>query len=141
MTEENPIFNLYHRVHKELVKRIKRMAEPYEFNRGELPILARLIKKGDGVTQKEIMGDLPVSKSTMSKTINNLVQKGYLSKEEDPRDRRATRIYLTGKGEEVRDTIREIEREVEKRMLKGLDESEREELTGYLEKLLKNLKD
>lgn len=140
MAEENKIFNLYHRVHKELIKNIKRIAEPHEFNRGELPILATLIKQGDGVTQKEILGNLPFKKSTMSKKVNKLVQKGYLRKERDPEDRRATKIYLTEKGMKEENKIRKIDRKVEKIMLEGLNEVEKENLAIYLEKLLKNLK-
>lgn len=141
MTEENTAFNLYHRVHKELIKNIRRIAEPYEFNRGELPILARLTKRGDGITQREMLGNLPITKSTVSKTINNLVQKGYLRKEKDPEDKRATKIYLTEKGERAGDTIKEIDEKVEKIMLKGLNEREEEDLIKYLKKLLKNLED
>ncbi len=105
MAEENSIFNLYNRVHKRIVENIRRMAEPYEFNRGELPVLVRLIKGGDGITQKEILEDLSISKSTLSKTVNNLAQKGYLRKEVDPEDKRATRIYLTEKGKGTEDVL------------------------------------
>lgn len=141
MAEENKIFELYHRVHKELLNNVKRIAEPYEFSRGELPILVRLIKGGDGVIQKEILNKLPISKSTVSKTINNLVKKGYLKKEKDPGDRRSTRIYLTDKGRKAENTIREIVGKVESIMVKGLSDEEREELTEYLERLLENLKE
>lgn len=139
MKDEVSIFNLYHRVHKELIENIKKMAEPYDFNRGELPILARLIKGGDNVSQKEIRESLPISKSTISKTINNLVKKGYLRKEEDPKDKRATLICLTEKGEKVGEVIRDIDKKAEKTMVEGFSESEKEELTSYLERLLMNL--
>ncbi|KXA92855.1 hypothetical protein AKJ66_03375 [candidate division MSBL1 archaeon SCGC-AAA259E22] len=139
MVEENSIFNLYHRVQKRIVENIRRMAEPYEFNRGELPVLMRLIKKGDGITQKEILEDLPISKSTLSKTVNNLAQKGYLRKEVDPEDKRATGIYLTEKGKGTEDVLNEIGEKVEKVMLRGFSEKEKGELTGYLEELLNNL--
>ncbi|MFP4006249.1 MAG: MarR family winged helix-turn-helix transcriptional regulator [Candidatus Hadarchaeia archaeon] len=139
MGDENTIFNLYHRVHKELIEAISLMAGPYEFNRGDLPVLARLVKGGDGVTQKEILEDLPISKSTMSKIINNMSQKGYLRKEKDPEDRRATLIYLTEKGKKTEKAIREIDTRVEKIMLKGFSKEEKERLSGYLERLLENL--
>lgn len=139
MTDENGISDLYHRAHRKLVKRINRIVEPYELNRGELTILATLMEKGDGFAQKEILADLPISKSTMSNTIDNLVEKGYLRKEEDPEDKRVTVIYLTEKGEEAESTVREIDKKVVEMMLKRFSESEKEELTEYLEKLLKNL--
>ena len=139
MSNDAEIFNLFHKVYKELILNIKDMAEPYEFNRGELPILARLIKNGDGVTQKELLEDLPISKSTMSKIINKLVDKGYISKEKDPEDKRATKIFLTEEAGKAEEKIREIDVEVESKMLQGLEDDERKELREYLEILYENL--
>ncbi len=139
MSNDSEIFNLFHRVYKELILNIKSMAEPYEFNRGELPILARLIKGGDGVTQKKLLEDLPISKSTMSKVITNLVDKGYIRKEKDPEDKRATKIFLTEEAGRAEEKIREIDGEVERKMLQGLDDGERKELREYLKKLFENL--
>ncbi len=139
MEGNESIFDLYHKVHKELIKNIKRIAGPYEFKRGELPILAKLIKRGDGITQREMLDNLPISKSTMSKNIDNLVQKGYLRKEKDPEDRRATRIYLTDKGKRAEETIREIDSKVEKIMLEGLNESDKSKLKEYLKTILESL--
>lgn len=140
MAKERTVSNLYHKVYKELVKNLRQISEPYEFNRGELPVLAKLIKRGDGITQKEILDDIPITKSTMSKIISSLVQKGYLEKRKDPDDRRATKIYLTEKGRKAGNKIKEIDRKVEKIMLKGFTENEKEDLTVYLRELLKNLK-
>ena len=139
MTVENSIFNLLNRVHKRAVENARRMAEPYEFNRGELPVLVKLIKRGDGITQKEILEDLPISKSTLSTTVNNLAQKGYLRKEVDPEDKRATRIYLTEKGKEKKNVLNEIGEKVEKTMVRSFSEEKKEKLTEYLEELLNNL--
>lgn len=141
MPEEDSILNLYLRVHKELVKNLKQSVEPYEFNRGELPILVKLIKGGDGVSQKEIRESLPISKSTTSKTVDNLVRKGYLRKERDSEDRRVTLIYLTDKGREIEDVIKDVEKRAGKRMLENFSEEERDRLAMYLERSLEGLKD
>lgn len=138
MTDEDSVFDLYHKVHKEIIKNIKNSVKPHDFNRGELPVLGRLTEKEDGASQKEIRNDLPISKSTMSKTIDNLTQKRYLRKEKDPKDRRSTLIYLTERGKEMESVIEEVNRKTEKIMLRGFNESEEEELTEYLEKILKN---
>jgi len=139
MSNDAEIFNLFNKVYKELILSIKSIAEPYEFNRGELPILAWLIKNGDGVTQKKLVGELPISKSTMSKVINNLVDKGYIRKEKSSKDRRVTKIFLTEEAGSVEDKVREIDDDVESKMLEGLDAGERKELRDYLERLFENL--
>lgn len=138
-SEEDSIHKLYQRVHKNLIKLIRSELEPYDFNRGEFPLLFKLIKNGDGVTQKEICQRLHVSKSTTSKIIKRLVEKGYLRKEKDPDDKRASRIFLTDKKEEIEDLIKEIDQKAENRMLEGFDEKEKKELKGYLNRILDNL--
>lgn len=141
MMNDNSIFDLYHRVHRELIKNLRELLRPYDFNRGEIPVLAWLIKDGDGVSQKKIRGDIPVCKSTMSKTVDNLSEKGYLRKEKDFKDKRSTLIYLTEKGKKVEDIIRETDRTVEDIMLKGFSSDERENLSKYLQKISRNLRE
>ncbi len=139
--EEDTIHKLHQIVHKKLIKYIRWELEPYDFNRGEFPMLFKLIKKGDGKTQKEICKGLHVSKSTTSKIIHRLVDKGYLRREPDPEDKRAVRIYLTDKKEEVEDLIKEIDRNAENKMLKGFEGEEKRKLRDYLKRIMDNLKD
>ncbi|MBS3781162.1 MAG: MarR family transcriptional regulator [Candidatus Thermoplasmatota archaeon] len=135
----NSIHELYQRVHKNLIKLIRSELEPYDFSRGEFPLLFKLIKKGDGLTQKEICEKLHVSKSTTSKIIKSLVKKGYLRKEKDLEDKRASRIFLTDKKDEIEDLIKEIDEKAENKMLKGFDAEEKSDLRDYLERILENL--
>jgi len=138
-SSEDSIHKLYQRVYKNLITLIRSELEPYDFNRGEFPLLFKLIKKGDGITQKEICEMLYISKSTTSKIIKRLVEKGYLRKEKDPEDKRASRIFLTDKKDKIEDLIKEIDQKAENKMLEGFDTEEREELRGYLERILDNL--
>lgn len=139
--DEESIFKLYHRIHRELLREIRGYLEPYDFNRGELPVLASLIRRGDGLSQKAIRSDMPISKSTMSKTIDSLIQKGYLRKEQDPEDKRSTLIFLTEKGKDVEQTIGEINKLTDELMMEGFSQSEEEELRDHLKNILKNLED
>ncbi|MFW5904122.1 MAG: MarR family winged helix-turn-helix transcriptional regulator [Candidatus Saliniplasma sp.] len=138
-SDEDSIHKLHQVVHKRLIKFIKQELDPYDFNRGEFPLLFKLIKKGDGITQKEICGMLYVSKSTTSKIIQSLVKKGYLKREKDKRDGRSKRIYLTDKKNEVEELIKELDEKAENKMLEGFDEDEKRRLRNYLEKILENL--
>ncbi len=138
-SDKDSIHKLYQIVHKKLIHFIREELEPYDFNRGEFPLLFKLIKKGDGVTQKEICEMIHVSKSTTSKIIKSLVEKGYIQKEKDPDDKRASRIYLTEKKDEIEDLIRELDSKAENQMLKGFEDKEKEKLRTYLERILDNL--
>ncbi len=123
-----------------MIRLIQSELEPYDFNRGEFPLLFKVIEEGDGITQKEICEKLYVSKSTISKIIKNLVEKGYLRKEKDPKDKRVSRIFLTDKKEEIEDLIKDIDEKAENKMLKGFDAEEKNDLKDYLERILDNLK-
>ena len=138
--EEGSILELYLKVNKELIMNIKELSKPYDFSRGELPVLVRLIKDGDGISQKEIRKDIPISKSTLSKTIKNLEEKGYLKKKKSTEDRRATLIYLTEEGREIENIVKKIDRKAEEKMLKGLSKAKKKNLARTLKKLLDNLK-
>ncbi len=139
--EKKTVHRLHQVVHKRLITFICHQLEPYDFNRGEFPILFTLIEKGDGKTQKDLCQELPISKSTISKVIDSLVEKGYLVREPDPEDRRAVRIYLTERKEEIEDLIRELDQKAENMMLMGFDDDEKEHLRLYLERILNNLEE
>lgn len=138
-SKDDSVHKLYQIVHKKLIELIRSELEPYDFNRGEFPLLFNLIKEGDGVTQKDICERLPVSKSTVSKVIKSLVEKNYLRKEKDPEDKRAIRIYLTDKKDEVEHLIKDIDEKAENEMLQDFETKEKEELRSYLERILENL--
>ncbi len=138
-SEEDSIHKLHQIVHKKLISFIRKEMEPYDFSRGEFPVLFKLIKNGDGRTQKEICEMLYVSKSTTSKIIQSLVEKGYLRKEKDEEDKRAMRIFLTERKDEIEDLIKELDEKAENKMLEGFEEEEKKHLRDYFERILKNL--
>ncbi len=140
-SEEDSIHKLHQIVHKKLIGFLRCELEPYDFNRGEIPLMYKLLKKGDGKTQKEICEMLYVSKSTTSKITQSLVDKGYLVKERDEVDRRVTRIYLTDRKDEIKDLLGDLDEKAENKMLEGFEGEEKEQLREYLERILCNLTD
>lgn len=141
MPEETSIHKLLHKVNKKLMKEFKHKLEPYDFTRGEFPFLLGLLRKGDGITQKEICERIPISKSTTSKMVNNLIDKGYLKKERDEEDRRATRIYFTDEKEKIENIVKELDKKAEDMMLKDFDEDEKDQLENYLKRILNNIEE
>ena len=141
MENDDSVHKMLHKIDKNTMLKFRHKLEPYDFTRGEFPFLFGLIKRGDGVTQKDICGHIPISKSTTSKMINNLVKKGYLRKEKDPNDKRATRIYLTDKKEEIENIVKEIDEEAEKLMMEGFTDEEKRQLKEYLSRIIDNLEE
>jgi DNA-binding MarR family transcriptional regulator len=52
----------------------------------------------DGLRLTDIAARAGMAPQSMGELVDDLVSKGYLERHEDPADRRAKRIYLTGKG-------------------------------------------
>ncbi len=141
MSDNHSVLKLYFSINRKLIMHLRKKIKPYGFSRGEFPFLVRLLKKGGGVSQKEICEDIKISKSTTSKMINKLEGEGYLRMERSPKDRRVKLIYLTGKKNEVRDIVREIEEEVDEILFKDFSEDEREKFIEYLLKILENVEE
>jgi DNA-binding MarR family transcriptional regulator len=52
----------------------------------------------DGLRLTDIAARAGMAPQSMGELVDDLVSRGYLERREDPADRRAKRIYLTGKG-------------------------------------------
>ncbi|WAC23705.1 MarR family winged helix-turn-helix transcriptional regulator [Blastomonas sp. SL216] len=100
--------------------------------------VARL-RREPGMRQSELADLLEVEPITLSRMIDRLADAGMVCRKPDPNDRRAWNLYLTDKTDGL---IRQLEIEakrVEDRALGGLNEAEREQLAGLVERVRANL--
>jgi DNA-binding MarR family transcriptional regulator len=67
----------------------------------------------DGLRPSELAAQARMTKQAMNYLLGNMEQAGYLTRAQDPDDRRSRRIRLTGRGHAVIKAMREIVREVE----------------------------
>ncbi|HET8688894.1 MAG TPA: MarR family transcriptional regulator [Methanosarcina sp.] len=80
--------------------------EAYRIGSGQFDFLMVLYRK-DGISQETLAKTLKVSKATSTRAIKNLEKEGYVYRQRDENDLRAYRVYLTEKGQEVRNVILE----------------------------------
>jgi len=106
--------------------------------KGQPPLLEILFEK-DGITQKEILEQLRVTKATISKTISRMVAKGFLMVKKDPNDKRITRVFLTEKGRKVEKDLEKIKLEMADAILVNFSEKEKKDFENLLKKVRKNL--
>lgn len=98
------------------------------------------IGRGSQVSLNELAELLGLDKSTMSRTINNLVEDDLVIREIHPEDRRYITIELTDKGKEV---FKSIERSMElyyKSIFKSIPEDKREQVLESLQFLAEAVK-
>lgn len=88
------------------------------------------------VSLNELADALNVDKSTMSRTVENLVCKGYALREAHPEDRRSTVIKCTGEGEVVFKSIEEMTDDYYKRLMESIPEDKREQVIESIRLLI-----
>lgn len=65
------------------------------------------LKNNDGVSQKKLAEKLGVKPPSITVMIKKLEAEGYLTKEQDEKDQRITRIYITSEGEKIAACMKE----------------------------------
>ncbi|WP_044564575.1 MarR family winged helix-turn-helix transcriptional regulator [Azospirillum sp. B4] len=91
------------------------------FNRTYKPLLDRLgltypqylvmlvLWSGDGLTVKDIGGQLDLDSGTLTPLLKRLEGAGLVSRQRDPRNERLVRVTLTGAGHALKDRLGEVQ--------------------------------
>lgn len=90
--------------------------------------IMKTIRKSTKTNLTSLCQDLRLSKSSLSITINRLVEMGYVSRKENAVDRRNVDIVLTAKGEEILDITIKKSKEVFHRFTSALSEDDLKDL-------------
>ncbi len=92
----------------------------------------------DGVRQKELAEHAGINASSTSEVVNRLEDDGYLKREVDPTDRRATILKLTELGEARAAEIREERESMFAELFGKLSDEEKDTLAALLDKMLED---
>ncbi len=101
-------------------------------------VLTHLFRK-DGITQSELAEILELEKPSLGRLLDRLEAKGWVRREEDSRDRRAKRVFLTDAAEAPMQVMREIAAGVREDALSGLSTAERDRFVDALLTIKSNL--
>ena len=86
----------------------------------------------DGLRLTDIAAQAGMTTQSMGELVDDLVAKGYLRRQEDPADRRAKRIYLTGKGHQAADAGEAATRTAEQQIQAALGARQYQQLRRNL---------
>ena len=109
----------------------------YGLGSGAYPYLF-ILEKNEGISQNKISREIGHDKAMSARTITLLIELGYVYKEEDERDSRAYRLYLTAKAREI---IPEIHKEIRiliNLITESLSEEEKITTIGAMSKIFEN---
>lgn len=91
------------------------------------------------VYQKDLEKEFGITRSTASKVIRLMAEKGLVEQQPVPCDARLKKLVLTQKSQELSELMKKDCQEMEARLTKGFSEEELQVLFDYLARLRKNM--
>ena len=91
------------------------------------------------VFQRDLERKFNITRSTASKVVNLMVQKGFIERQSVPYDARLKKLVLTDKASSIVALLDEDRKSVEETLTKGFTDEELEQLHGYLVRLKENV--
>jgi DNA-binding MarR family transcriptional regulator len=110
-----------------------------ELDAGITPIqyaVLRTVKEYPGVDQVTIAGLVAIDKSTAATVAIRLEEKGLLTRDKDPNDRRQRQLHLTVKGDRLLDSLVPAVHRLRDRILKPFTATEKKQFVTLLAKLV-----
>ena len=103
------------------------------------PILGYLSRRKTPPCSRDIEEEFHLSHPTVSGLLSRLEKKGFIEFRPDESDRRCKRIFLSEKGHQCNDWIRQTIRANEARMLQGFTEEEQALFRTFLTRAIANM--
>ena len=94
-----------------------------------------IISKAGKIKMNDLIGKLPFHKSHTTRTVNQLVEDGYLLKEINPEDKRGYILSVTQKGKDIKQTVTKIFTDWEDLIDTVITEEEKHVLANLTEKI------
>jgi len=115
-----------------------RRAQTIGLSRAQWQVLARLARF-EGITQVELADMLEITPITLGRLIDRLEANGWVERRNCPDDRRARRLFLTGKAHPMLERMWELAGETRDEALAGVAPEMRESLIDSLITIRGNL--
>jgi len=128
--------SITHRAHTSLVD--KKFKKKFNLSHGQVFILIN-IYRDEGICQHRLCEEYNLDKSGVGRILKKLENKDLIIRESDPDDKRKKLIYLTEKAKDMKAEFKELLKEIEEQMRKGLTQEEINTVRKVLKKIYKNL--
>ncbi|CAM3476949.1 MarR family winged helix-turn-helix transcriptional regulator [Marinicrinis lubricantis] len=116
------------------------MMEHGEVYPGQPPLLLRLARQ-EGLSQNELAQQLRIKPATLTVALKRLEKHGVVLRKPDEKDQRISRVYLTDKGRQISQEVREALHQLEEVCFQDFSEEEKLQLRQFLNRIHDNLKD
>lgn len=119
-------------------RRFDARAREIGLTRAQWRVLTQL-RRREGINQTALAEIIEIEPISLGRHIDRLVEKNFVERRADPRDRRAWRLYLTPDAQPVMDRLRALSNVNRKEVLQGIPTEESEALIETLLKIKGNL--
>jgi len=110
---------------------------PIGLGKGQYLFLIKLYEN-DGLRQDDLATILKFDKATVARAISRMEKNGFITRKTDPEDRRAKRVYLTGRAIEVKPVLLNILYEWTDTLVDSFTESEKKDAISLLIRMATN---
>ncbi|WP_289032929.1 MarR family transcriptional regulator [uncultured Roseibium sp.] len=109
--------------------------QPLGIATGQFPILLELWN-GDGLTQRELLGEIDVEQATLANTLTRMERDGLIKRTKHPQDARAQQIWLTDKAKAIKADAYRAALQTNQDALAELSENEKVIFLGLIQKVI-----
>lgn len=129
---------LVHDIARMMKKHFDRRAKAMGLTRAQWMALS-VLRRNVGINQVELADKLDVEPMTVARLVDRLEEAKWVERRTDPVDRRAKRLYLTPRAQQIANQLRVLGLEVRYDALAGVTAKEHAELARILNKIRQNV--
>ncbi len=107
-------------LYRNIMKYFDHVLAKYDIGSGQI-IFLTFINENEGCTMQDVTRVSEVDKGTTTKSINRLIEQGYVQAKQDEHDRRSKRLYTTDNAREVMNAIYQYRNDCRKILSKNVD--------------------
>lgn len=105
------------------------------------PKVLNYLHQHNGCSQKDLAKHCHIQPATATSLLGSLEKSELIYREVNQEDRRVTNVFLTEKGSEFQQSIKEVFSQIDEQCFTGFSEGERNEVLQYLDRIYHNLKE
>lgn len=111
---------------------------PLDLSSAEGNILLHLLMNGQEMGQEQLVEQLDISKPAVSRALDSLEAKNLVTRQLDPRDRRAQRVRLTERAREIGPAVEQAYQRLYGLAMRGITQQELDEFVRLFGRMAEN---
>lgn len=128
---------LIRNAHLNISNYAKKQLEPFNLAPEQNLIMMTLWKK-DGLSPNELSFQLNKDKANVARMIASLEKKGYITRVDDPSDKRTFKVQLTEEGKQLECLVLPVLKEAHQNVVKGISKEQLDVLQNMISKMISN---